>query len=103
MITKELLELPMEVEFEGIVFSPEIVWNGSDELRLCYKISYLLEGSKHTADYQQHGSWWNILANKEDPPFQGFLILYENINTDADLIWAVRDCWRWLCRNNLLK
>ena len=103
MVVKELLTLPAYVQFEGIEFQLEVFKNGKEELRLCYAIFHVDKSSIHYSDWEKHGGWYNTLESKEDPPLQGSLRLYENISSDADMIWATRDCWHWLCRNNLLK
>ena len=93
MLVEELLKLPPWIEFEGIQFEFQIINNGGNEMRLVYDILTVDDDSPHRAVFVEHGSWLNKLVNPADPPLQGFLILYENIETDVDLCWAARDCW----------
>lgn len=88
-----MLKLPPWIDFEGINFEFQLINNGGNEMRLVYAIASVAPDSPHRAVYDDHGSWLNKLVNPTEPPMQGFLILYENIDTDVDLCWAVRDCW----------
>ena len=95
MIVEELLQLPAWVSFEGIEFTLQLFSNGS-HMRLAYGIGGVSDDSPHKRDIDDFGSWSNIVVDSQDPPFQGFLMLYENIETDVDLIWAARSMWFWL-------
>jgi hypothetical protein len=103
MIIEEFLKLPPFVHYEGIEFTPEIINDGGKEVRLCYKISSVAADSPHKMTVEVHGCWPNNLADPVNPPHQGFLKLYEGIYTDADLIWAIKDCWFWLVEKNLME
>lgn len=102
MITEELLTLPPYISHQGIEFEMQIINNGGSEIRLCYAIGSVDAASPHKAFYDEWGSWLNTFNGPADPPTQGFLVLYENIESDVDLIWAIRDCWHWLSVNGLL-
>lgn len=95
MIVEELLELPPWLTFEGVEFHLELFSDGP-ELRLCYKIASVDANSPHKAEYDQFGYWLNKLIDPVNPPAQGFLMLYESIQNDADLVWAARSMWYWL-------
>jgi hypothetical protein len=102
MIIEEFMKLPPYILYEGIEFVPEIINDGGNEARLCYKISTVAADSPHKMIIEVHRCWPNNLCDSVNPPNQGFLKLYEGIYTDADLIWALRDCWRWLVTKNLI-
>lgn len=103
MIIDELLKLPPCIDFEGINFEMQLINNGGNEIRLTYSILYVDRGSVHYDLWQDAGCWLNTFLDKDSPPMKGFLILFENIETDADLIYAVRQCLNTLNKWNLLK
>lgn len=102
MIIEELLTLPPWVDFEGINFVFQLINNGGNEIRLVYALSHCTDDSPHKEQIDQYNCWANKLSDPVDPPNQGFLILYENIETDVDLCWAARQCWYWLQERGLL-
>jgi hypothetical protein len=103
MIVEELLSLPPYCTFEGINFEFELINNGGNEMRICYRISSVDDDSPHKADIDKHGAFHNKFMDPVDPPFQGFLILFEGIETDVDLIWAARQCWFELGKHGIYK
>lgn len=102
MIIEEFLTLPGWVDFEGINFTLELFIAKRTEARICYRINYVSDESPHKVHYDQFGSWQNKLADPEQKPTQSFLYLQEGIETDADLIWGIRQCWYWLQERGLL-
>lgn len=103
MIVEELLKLPPWIDYEGINFQLQLINDGGKEIRLVYAIDYVDISSPHKLAIEVHGCWQNKFADPVDPPYQGFLLLYENINSDVDLCWAIRDCWIKLQQWELLK
>jgi hypothetical protein len=102
MIIEELLTLPPWVHFEGITFEFQLINDGGNEMRLVYAIDRVDLDSKHFIYHEVSGSWENSLANPINPPTEGFLILFEKITSDVDLIYAARSCWYWLQERGLL-
>lgn len=102
MIIEEILTLPAEVTFEGVHFTFEIFINKSNEIRFCYPISYVDDDSPHKAHYDKWETWENKLRYPDDLIPEGWLYLQEGIDTDATLIWAIRECWYWLQKHGLL-
>jgi hypothetical protein len=102
MIIEELLTLPPWVTFEGIEFEFQLINNGGNEMRLVYAILSVDPGSPHYVYYQAYGSWENKLIDPTDPPTKDFLILFEGIDSDPWLLWAIRQCWFWLQERGLL-
>lgn len=102
MIAEELLDLPPWVTYQGVNFTFELINDGGKELRLVYGINTVDQESPHKASIDECGSWLNSLANEDNPPLQGFLVLYEGLTSDADLCWAARECWLWLSMKGLL-
>jgi len=102
MIIEELLTLPPWVEFEGVIFEFQLINNGGGEIRLVYAINGVEDSSPHKAHYDAYGSWLNKLADPVNMPPQGFLILFEGIDSDPWLLWAIRECWYWLQARGLL-
>jgi hypothetical protein len=102
MIVPEFLRLPPNVYYEGIEFTPEIINDGGNEVRLVYKIAGVADHSPHRYTIETHSCWRNNLADPEDQPPQGFLKLYEGICTDTDLELALKDCLQWLKEKGLL-
>ena len=96
MIIEEFLTLPAYIDFEGAAFELQIFINGSSEARIGYILHSVGVDSPHKAIYDKYGSWYNKLADADDPPLQSFLRLYEGIETDADLVWAIRQLWYWV-------
>lgn len=96
MIVEELLTLPPWVEYEGVHFELQVFNNGGNEVRIGYPISHVSADSPHKGDYDVNDGWFNKVADQDNPPFQGFLVLFENIETDVDLIYAMRSLWYWL-------
>ena len=102
MIVKELLTLPPWVYFEGINFEFQLFNNGGNEIRFCYDISDVEVGSIHKAQYEDSCTWRNKLLYGDDDRSVSWLYLQEGIESDADLIWAIRQCWLWLQERGLL-
>jgi hypothetical protein len=102
MIIEELLTLPPWVHFEGITFEFQLINNGGNEMRLVYAITGVDDTSPHKLHYEAFGSWENELADPVKKPTQSFLILFEGIESDPWLLWAVRECWHWLQERGLL-
>lgn len=102
MITEEFLTLPPWIEYEGISFELQLFVNKTTEARLCYAIRYVTADSPHKADIDSHGSWYNKLEDPGNPPLQGFLLLYEGIENDVDLLFAIRSCWHRLWELGLM-
>lgn len=102
MIIEEFQKLPPLIQFEGVNFELQLINNGGNESRLVYTISYASDSSPHKADIDAYGCWSNKLADPDDQPSQGFLVLYEGIYNDVDLCWAIRRCWHWLWDNGLM-
>jgi hypothetical protein len=103
MIIEEFLKLTPFIHYEGIDFVPEIINDGGNEVRLCYRINTVADDSPHKMTVEVHGCWPNNLADPKNPPNQGFLRLYEGIYTDAVLVWALRDCLIWLEEKNFIE
>lgn len=102
MIVEELLTLPPWVDFEGINFELQLINNGGNEIRLVYAITGVDADSPHKQDYDAYGCWANTLLDPIDPGNKGFLVLFENIGSDVDLVYAMRSCWYWLQERGLL-
>jgi hypothetical protein len=102
MIVEELLTLPPWLHYEGIHFEFQLINDGGNEMRLAYGISHVDDNSPHKIHHEVCGSWMNKLADPDDPPTVGFLVLFEGIESDVDLIWAARQCWYWLQKRGLL-
>lgn len=97
MIVEEFLTLPPFLHFEGAGFELQMLNNGGNELRIGYILRSVNPYSPHKTVFDKYGSWYNKIANPDNPPLQGFLQLYEKIETDVDLIWAMRQLWIWFC------
>ena len=92
--------LPNGIWFEGIYFKFEIFMNGTDVIRLCYKISEVSDASPHKEKYDVNRVWENkFLDNSRN----SFLWLWENISRDEDLLLAAINCYIFLSKNNLIK
>lgn len=102
MIVEELLTLPPWVDFEGIHFEFQLVNDGGKEMRLGYAIHYVSDDSPHKSFHKEWSSWKNKLSDPIDPPTQGFLVLFEGIQSDVDLCWSARQCWLWLVQRDLI-
>ncbi len=102
MVIKELLTLPPWVDFEGINFQFKLFNDGGTEMRMVYEIDHVGPDSVHYDAYEAWGVWKNKLVNPIDPPPEAWLRLYEKLTSDADLLWAIRDCWYWLQDRGLL-
>lgn len=94
-----LKKLPSQVEFEGVVFHLDILKNATDEMRLCYAISYVQEGSPHKADIDTNGTFENRLLGGT----KNFLYLQENINTGKKMKSAIKRCQLFLITNKLIE
>jgi hypothetical protein len=61
------------------------------------------DDSPHKSNYDKCGSWLNNIADQNNPPLQGFLMLYEGIETDADLCYAAMSMYHWLIEKGFHK
>jgi hypothetical protein len=102
MFVEELLKLPPWIVFEGIEFRLQLFSNGP-ELRLAYIIDSVAEDSPHKQEFEQCGAWVNTITDPINPPLQGFLMLYEGIETDADLCYAAMSMRYWLIEKGYYK
>lgn len=102
MVVEELLTLPPWVDYQGVHFQLELFINGSKEVRLCYSITHVDDDSPHKLEFEVHQTWNNDLHRTEEPRSEGWLYLQEGIDSDATLIWAIRECWYWLQERGLL-
>lgn len=100
MIVKEILTLPPWVDFEGVHFEFRLCNDGGKHCQLYYPISYVDADSPHKMQYEVNRHWTTKFHGK--PQSSQWLVLYEKIETDADLIYAIRDCWYWLQKRGLL-
>lgn len=94
-----LHKLPCIVNHEGMEFIPNLFKNGDGELRLSYDIFSVSDASPHKATYESCGSWYNPFSKGS---LQGFLYLFENIETDYELAFAIAHCHTFLKKNSLL-
>jgi|SRR6185437_13674802 len=99
MIVELIQKLPNYVEYKGYSFKFELLKNGSKEIRICYSLdSYIGHSLRKINYFEEFKSWKNPLINSTCD----FLFLYENIESDTDLIWALKDLYYQLLRLNLL-
>lgn len=96
MIVKKILELPAEFEYKGVVFCFNLFKNHSDELRICYEISYICEHSVFYKDYYDENSEMCGRWIDDTGHACNWLYLVENINSDEALVEAVDDCKKYL-------
>lgn len=104
MIVEYILEnLPPWIEIEGCSFELQFFCNGSNEMRLCYRLTGVSQDSKHYAIWKESEKWDNhFLGSKKDPYTCGWLYLREGIENDAQVIEACHDAWLFLYKNKLL-
>lgn len=88
-----LLTLPPYIGWEGVEFQLELFNDGGKELRLCYSILSVSPKSRHWGIHNQSGSWNSPF---HDGALQSFLYLREGIDSDGDLLLAVRQCREFL-------
>lgn len=100
-MVKNLLRLPPWVTYQGIEFQFYLINTGS-ELRICYRIANVAQDSPHKQYHDKTGCWLNSLADPDNPPAQGFLVLIENICDDLALYQGAKRCYKWLEERNLL-
>lgn len=104
MIIERLLKkLPIYVDYEGATFHLEIFINATDEVRLCYSLYDVAEGSKYKQDFDNHGCWENPFYSQDGPHNCSFLFLAEGIQDDGDMIHAIDNAWEFLVKNSLMK
>jgi len=89
--------LPSAIEYEGCSFNLEIFKNGTREMRLCYNLQGVSEGSRHYSTYKETGSWVNPLTDS----LCDFLYLQEGIEFDGDLSIAVDRAFCFLVKHGL--
>lgn len=96
-IVKELAKLPSFVEYQGCTF---ILCTGrdykkeselSDGICLWYQLDHVDQKSEHFDTYSQSNSW-----EKPDYGLCNFLILYEYLNNDDDLIKSINEIEQYL-------
>lgn len=100
MIVEEILTLPPTVQVEGVTFEMTLANDGGKHMQLYYPIAWVDRESPYKEDYDLYQHWKNKFYGEDQ--FAMWLVLYEKIETDADLLWAIRDCWYWLQKKGLL-
>ena len=100
-VVKLILEnLPPTVDFEGLVFELSLIKNAEKELRLCYGLINCEKGSPHFLLYDRSCQLWD---NKFTGSVTDYLVLYENISDDQQLVKAVNWCRNFLTDNKIIE
>jgi hypothetical protein len=99
-VIKDILKFcPPYIKCQGVTFEFTLFINGTNDIRLCYRISDIDKRSKHVTQWLHYGSWSNPFDGGKH---QSFLFLIENITSMVDLKQAVMQ-WNIFRLKNKLK
>ncbi len=95
-LIQELISMPCYIKHEGVTFRKKVIFNGSNEMRLCYDIENVDTDSPHNNEYWK---LWNGWLNKpfypssdpedQDGHFCSWLVLIEGIENESDMHQAI--------------